>query len=169
MGEPGMSRTRERRVRKLIERGRAGRPVSLAEHMAVCPYRTLLMPPGVVATAGTKPDGVAAVLGFAPADFTAAVRDGIVADLRAGKCMLLVSNDAVLRDFAKAESYRAIYHPDEPSLLREPLDEAQPALDPSRGAEAWATREAMGVLNRLVDAAAFRAPHLPIDSLLHLG
>jgi hypothetical protein len=165
----GRSAVRDRRVRKLIERARAGRAASLAEHLAVCPYRTLLTPPGVTARPDMRADGVSAVLGFEVADFTAEVRDGIVADLRAGRVMLLIANDAVLHDFAKAEVYRALYQPDEPSLIRAQRELAFESAGGGMSSEQRATGEAWQVLTRLVDAAPFRKPHLPIDMLLQLA
>ncbi|HEU0218949.1 MAG TPA: hypothetical protein VFQ90_19995 [Stellaceae bacterium] len=155
------------KARKLIERMKAGGQPSLAEAMAVCPFRTLLGPPGADMRGLTEADAdsVSAVLGFGPGDFGVEIRDDIVIDLRAGRRVLLICNDPALRDHARMEIMRALYGPGGEPLARK----TYPPLDPAAGGLAAATAEAIGVLDRFADTAPSRPPHLAIDSVLQIA
>src|SRR5262249_3414719 len=62
------ARARERKVRKLIDRCKAG--------------QSLLGTPGTVTRPDTRADNCVAVLGFGPADFSVAQRNDIASELR---------------------------------------------------------------------------------------
>jgi hypothetical protein len=111
MGEARRQRrANDAQVRKLIERmNRGGYTPSMAEVMAVCPYRSIL----AQATTEAERDGgyvalgppscVVTVLGFTPEDFSPAMRADIEAALEQGDTVLLTANRAELRDYAKRE------------------------------------------------------------------
>jgi hypothetical protein len=47
-------RASDRKVRKLVEREKRGRPVTLGDALKLCPYRTLLALPGTPLTPSTQ-------------------------------------------------------------------------------------------------------------------
>lgn len=102
----GANNTVDRKVRKLIERMKSGRPVSLSEVAPLCPYTSLIGPDGI--TAESTPSACAVVLGFVPEDFSCEMRSDIKRDLSAGHIVLLMSNNRVLRDHAKRDIAMAL-------------------------------------------------------------
>lgn len=98
-----MAATQSSRVKALINRSKRGKPMRLAEVLAVCPYRTLFGPVGYILTEDTVPTAVVAALGFVPEDFSERMRADICATIAAGGVVGLVSNSAELRDYAKRE------------------------------------------------------------------
>jgi hypothetical protein len=92
-------------VRLLIKRQGRGERISLGDLLRVCPFQTLLARNDIMATLTPerRPDRVVAALGFKPEDFSERMRGDVLADLHAGRVVLLVSNRAELRDYAKRE------------------------------------------------------------------
>jgi hypothetical protein len=84
---------RGRRVRLLIKRQGRGERISLGDLPRVCPFKTLLSRNEIMATLTPerRPDRVVAALGFKPADFSERMRGDVLADLHAGRVVLLVT------------------------------------------------------------------------------
>jgi hypothetical protein len=101
----------DRRVRELIAQQERGQPISFADAWSVCSYRSLLGPDRARLSPDTTPSACVVVLGLTPDDFCAELRDDIVATLRVGETVLLLSNSAALRDHAKAEILLAMATP----------------------------------------------------------
>lgn len=104
----------DQQVRLLVDRQKRGEPTSLTEVVELCPYQTVFgLPLGTAPETVNRvvPDVVIAALGFVPEDFSDRMRTDIIAALRAGKVVRLVSNRAELRDYAKREITLAFASP----------------------------------------------------------
>jgi len=95
----------EAEVRRLIA---AGATAELDEVLAVCPYRTLFGANGVPLNPSSPWGATVAVLGFTPDDMHPDMVADVVADVRRGITVLLISNSRLLRDHAKHEIVLAL-------------------------------------------------------------
>jgi hypothetical protein len=102
---------RDRKVRWLIAQQKCGQTLNLHDIFEVYRFRTVLGPLGEVSKDTLKarrPDAVTAVLGFTPEDIEPQVLKAVVGQLKAKRLVLLLSNQRVLRDYAKREILLAV-------------------------------------------------------------
>jgi hypothetical protein len=104
-------RANDRKVRRLSARGRHGKPATWWEIFKVCPYRTLLFSPECRPDLSAPPHCLVGCLCFAAEDFSDRMRADILSELRAGRTVLLLANNAAVRDYAKREIMLALTEP----------------------------------------------------------
>ncbi len=92
----------DHKVRRLIAHPNGGN-VPLADILRLCPYRSLLARLDRPLAPDVLPTVIVAALGFVPEDFSDQMRTDIIAAIRQGEIVGLVSNSAELRDYAKRE------------------------------------------------------------------
>jgi hypothetical protein len=120
--DPDAEARRDREVRRLIEQQKRRGSFPMVAAVKVFPYRTLLAPPPgaplrpqvffpPIGDAVPEIAGVAVSLGFVPQDFSAAMRERILVSLRDGYSILLIGNNATLRDHGKREIALALREP----------------------------------------------------------
>lgn len=108
----------KRALRKLAAKERSGRPISVRDALACCPFRTLLSLPGA---SGVNPDApkpeladamfenVSVVLALIeqspepPSPIDSTTMHSILTDLANGRTVLLLSNHREIRDRARQE------------------------------------------------------------------
>lgn len=100
-----------RRIRKLLKRMNRGETVVWGELLDLCPYQTVFGVEGMTSEIANtvRPDAIIGVFGSTPDDFSTKMREEIVATIRAGKVVRLISNKAELRDYAKREISLALW------------------------------------------------------------
>jgi hypothetical protein len=81
----------------------------MSEVWNLCPFRSLLAAGRV--SPDDRPTTFVAILGFEAEAFSPRMRADILAELRAGSMVLLISNKPELRDYAKRELTLALATP----------------------------------------------------------